>query len=234
MEGLFEGITLTDFHGDMHRNIASLRESQALYDDLSDSPKGWQAAQDLELSTKPHTYLSNQPIINRPFEEATFNEAIHYPFENWSKSRYSDGAFGVWYGSDSLATSIHETVHHWRTKFLEDMSWHTIDDIIIERKVYRVRCDAALLNLVPKIDAFPALVDPMPSGYHLTHQVGARINHDGHPGLISRSARCEGNIYAIFNAQVLSSPRPFCYLTYRTAGGAVSVERQPGELLLRI
>lgn len=234
MDGLFEGITLTDFHGDMHRNIVSIRESQDLYDDLSESPEAWQAAMDLELTTKPHTYISNQPTIDRPFEEAVFNEAINYPFENWSKTRYSDGSFGVWYGADTLETSIHETVYHWRTNLLEDAGWHTIEGVVIERKVYLVRCNAGLLDFISKLEAFPSLIDPAPGGYHLTHQVGGRIHHDGHPGLISSSARCEGDVYAIFNPQVLSNPRQVCYLTYRTEGDSVSIGRQPGELLLKI
>ncbi len=234
MDGLFEGITLSDFHDDIHRNITSLRESQDLYDDLTDSPEGWQAAVDLELTTKPHTYLSSQPVIDRPFEEAVYNEAISYPFENWSKTRYSDGSYGVWYGADSLQTSIHETVHHWRKNLLEDAQWHAVEGVTIERKVYLVRCDAGLLNLVPKLEMFPALIDSAPGGYHLTHQVGARIHHDGHPGLISRSAHCKGAVYAIFKPQVLSNPRQFCYLTYRIEGNRVTVERRPGERLLKI
>ncbi len=234
MDGLFDGLILADVHGDIHRNIVSVRESQDLYDDLTDSPEGWQAAIHLELATKPHTYTSNQPVIDRPFEEAEFNEAINYPFENSTKSRYSDGSFGVWYGANDLETSIHETVHHWRTNLLEDAGWHALDGITIERKVYRVRCDAGLLNFISKLEAFPALIDPSPSSYQLTQLVGARIHHDGHPGLLSRSARCTGNTYAIFNPQVLSNPRHICYLTYRTEGDRVTVKRQPGETLLTI
>jgi hypothetical protein len=234
MDGVFEGLTITDFHGDMHRNIVSLRESQDLYDDLTPNPGGWKAATDLELSIKPHTYISNQPIIDRPFEEAIFNEAIHYPFENWTNTRYSDGSYGVWYGADSLETSVHETVHHWLTGLLKDAYWDAIEGVAIERKVYLVRGDAGLLNFIPKLDTFPALIDPRPGGYHLSHQVGARIHHDGHPGLITRSARCMGAVYAIFNPKVLSNPRQICYLTYRIEDGFVSVERQPGQELLRI
>ncbi len=80
--------------------------------------------------------------------------------------------------------------------------------------------------------SYPALVDP--GSHHLTHHVGARIHHDGHPGLITRSARCEGDIYAVFNSQVLSDPRQVYYLTYQIKTGSVFVERQPGEVLLKI
>lgn len=234
MDGLFNGLTLIDFHDDLYRNIVSLRESQELYDDLSDSASGWQAAVDLEMATKPRTYLSTQPAIDRPFEESAFNEAIHYPFGNWSNSRYSDGSFGIWYGANTLETSIHETAYHWRTQLLEDVGWHTLDGVAIERKIYLVRCDAGLLNFIPKLDEFPALTDPAPGGYYLTHQVGARIHHDGHPGLLTRSARCDGQVCAIFTPRVLSTPRQTCYLTYRTKGHLVVVERQPGQQLMTI
>jgi hypothetical protein len=232
VDDFFEGLTITDFHGDMHRNIVSLRESQDLFDDLSDSAESRQAAIHLELATKPHTHVSNQPIIDRPFEEAIYNDAIGYPFSHWSRTRYSDGPYGTWYGADTLKTSIHETVHHWRNNLLEDAGWQNIEGVSIERKVFLVKCDTALLDFLPKLDAFPALVNP--ASYHFTHQVGARMHHDGHPGLVSRSARCEGDVYAVFNPQVLSSPRQFCHLTYRLEGDWVAIERQPGELLLRI
>ncbi len=40
MGTLFDDITITDFHDDLHRNIVSLRESENLFDDLTDSPEG--------------------------------------------------------------------------------------------------------------------------------------------------------------------------------------------------
>ncbi len=232
MDGLFDGLGVTDIHANLHRNIVSLRKSENLYDDLTDNEDGWQAAIDLEKSTKPHTFESSQPIIDRPFEEARYYEAIGYPFDHWTKTRYSDGSFGVWYGADTLETSIYETVYHWHKGFLEDTNWQGREGIISERSVYEVRVDAALLAFIEKTAEFPALIDP--HSYHQTQQVGARIHHDGHPGLITHSVRCEGEVYAIFNQAVLSHPRQKCYLTYRTLGNAVIVERQSGVELLKI
>lgn len=231
MDKLFNGLTLTDYHDDIHRNIVSLRVTEDLYDDLSDNPDAWQAAVDLEMASKPHTYISNQPVIARPFEEAHYNDAIEYPFHHWANTRYSNGSFGVWYGTDTLETSIHETVHHWRFELLADAGWQDIEGVEVQRKVYLVRCEAALLDFRKKIKEHPALIE---GSYHYTHQVGEKIHHDGHPGLISRSARCQGDIYAIFNQQVLSNPRQHCYLNYRIEGGGVTVERKQGDVLLRI
>lgn len=232
IDALFNGLTLFEHHGDIHRNIASLRITEDLFDDLTDSAKGISAAIELELASKPHTYTSNQPTIHRPYEEAQYCDAIEYPFKHWTKTRYSDGSFGVWYGADTLETSIFETVHHWRYGFLEDAGWQNLEGMVIERKVYFVRCDTALLNFIPKLTEFPALIDPI--SYHLTQQIGTRIHHDGHPGILNRSARCDGNVYAIFNKQVLSNPRQQCYLSYRISAGQVLIERQPDELIMQI
>lgn len=234
MEDFFNGLTVISVHDDLHRNIVSLRTSVDIFDDLTDSPQGWQAAIDLEQATKPRFYTSTQPIIDRPFEEAAYHNAIGYPFRHWANSRYSDGSYGVWYGADTLETTVHETVYHWRRGLLEDAGWENREDVVSERKVYRVRCDAALFDFLPRLKDYPTLTNPDPNGYHFTQQLGARIHHDGHPGLRSRSARCNGDVYAIFNPRVLSHPRQVCYLSYRLSGGQVAVERQPGEILLTL
>lgn len=231
MDAIFAGLKLADTHDDLYRNIVSLRVTENLFDDLSNDHEDWQAAIELELQTKPATYSSSTPIIHRPFEEADWNNAINYPFKNWSRSRYSDGSFGVWYGSDTLATTIYETVYHWRNGLLADAGF-TDPGIRIERRVHLVQCDAALIDLRSLVLQHPALIDG--TDYSLTQQVGGRLHREGHPGLVTISARCKGEVYAILNPAVLSNPRPNCYLTYITTEKGVEVERTPGELLLSI
>lgn len=231
MDSIFAGLRLADTHGDLYRNIVSLRATENLFDDLSDKHEDWQTAIELELHTKPATYTSSTPIIHRPFEEAAWNEAIGFPFREWSRSRYSDGSFGVWYGSDSLETTIYETVYHWRNSLLADAGF-TDAGIRIERRVHHVRCDAALIDLRSLVAEHPMLIDA--TDYTLTQQLGGRLHREGHPGLVTISARCTGNVYAILNPAVLSNPRPNCYLTYITTESGVEVERAPGELLLSI
>ena len=48
------------------------------------------------FEVKPPPYRSRTPIIDRPFEDAEWFNAITWPFENWRASRFSDGSFGVW------------------------------------------------------------------------------------------------------------------------------------------
>lgn len=146
-------------------------------------------------------------------------------------SRYSDGTFGVWYGADRVETTVFETVHHWRRQLLDDAGFNK-PGVQMERKVYKVRCDAALLDLRGSVGAYPGLVHP--SDYTLTHQVGARMYREGHPGLVVTSARCEGECYAILNKTVLSNPRQVCFLTYITKENGVVVERTPGTTWMTI
>lgn len=231
IENVFEHLRLAETHGDLIRNNISLRVSEDLFDDLSDDPAAWNAAIQLELETKPQPFVSPEPIIDRPFEEAAWNDAIGYPFRNWMRSRYSDGSFGVWYGGDTIETTVHETVHHWRAKFLDDAGFLRAG-IKVERKLYRVRADAALVDLRPVVEDFRALVDP--DDYTLTQQIGARLHREGHPGLVTKSARCDGNVYAVLNAKVLSDPRQVCFLTYMTTETGVTIEREPGSVWFEV
>lgn len=228
---LYAGLALADTHRDLVRNIVSLRVSEDLFDDLTDDPEARQAALALELQTKPALMVSRQPIIDRPFEESTWNTAIGYPFRNWTKSRYSDGSFGIWYGADTLRTTVYETVHHWRNGFLADAGF-TQDGIRIERKLYNVRCDAVLIDVRAVTLRFPDLRHP--TDYTLAQQVGARLHREGHPGLVATSARCDGDVYALLNPAVLTDPRQICFLTYTTTTQGVSIEREPGVSMMLI
>ena len=54
------------------------------------------------------------------------------------------------------------------------------------------------------------------------------------PGLITKSARTEGDIEAVFNPQVLSNPKHYCYLTYSTSSDGVEIQREKGKVILKI
>lgn len=229
---LLEGISLHAVNGDLYRNIVSLRVSEDLLDDLSDDPAKREVARRCEMDSKPPLYSTRDGVIHRPFDEAEWFNAIRYPFQHWTQSRFSDGRFGVWYGSDKLATTVHETVHHWRAGLLADAGWADIDGVAIERKVYRVRCHAGLLDFRPAASEEPDLVAP--DDYSYTQALGRRLHSEGHPGLINRSARCDGDVYALFNESRLSDPRAHCFLTYTVDGGRVIVERTPGSRYMAV
>lgn len=227
MEGLFSQVGLIDIHSDLTRNIVSLRISENLFDDLTDDVDAWQSAQQLELETKPTVFTNETPVIYRPFQESEWNMAIGFPFLNSAQSRYSDGTYGVWYGADDLDTTVYETVHHWRAGLLSDAEGFLKPGVSLERKVYLVRCDSALIDLRPAVQKFPALI--YPDDYTATHAIGRKMHHEGHPGLVSKSARCEGEIYAVFTPDVLSNARHTCFLTYITTDNGVEIQKIPGK-----
>jgi hypothetical protein len=232
MDSLFANLTLSDVHQDLARNIISLIKSQNLFDDLSDSPKDWGTAQMVELDLKPSSFESSAPVMNRPFEDAVWDNAITYPFQRWMSSRFSDGSFGVWYGAGSLETSIYESAHHWHAGLLSDAGFNR-PGAYVERKAYWVKCDAALINLKEKALSHPQLMSS--NDYSYTQAVGARLHHEGHPGLVTRSARnLRGDTFAILKAQVLSAPRHAAFYSYEVIENSIVVRLDGRAICLEI
>jgi hypothetical protein len=232
LDALFSGLTLDNVQGEVIRNIVSLAHAQDLFDDLTDDPAEWAMAQSVEIGTKPPPYLSPLPVIDRPFEDAEWFNAIDWPFKHWQASRFSTGSYGVWYGSDSIETTVYESAYHWHRGFLADAGFDH-ETVIAERKVYAVACHAAVLDLRPTVRAYPDLLHA--TDYAFCQAVGARIHREGHPGLHIQSVRRpDGDNLAIFNPKVLSAPRVLCFLTYRLEGGRVVVEREPGRAWIEL
>lgn len=229
---LFTQLTLSDFHQEVARNIVSLRHSQDLFDDLSNQPADWQLAQQVEDEIKPPPYASQTPILHRPFEDAQWFNAIAWPFKHWQASRFSAGSYGVWYGSESVETTVYESAYHWVCGLLSDAGYQH-ESVIAERKVYFIHCQAVLLDFRAATREYSDLLHP--SDYTFTHSVGARIHREGHPGLRIQSVRRpEGENVAIFNPAVLSKPRHHCHLTYRLEQGRMTVEKHPGKRWLSL
>lgn len=226
MRSLFD--RTCDFDDDIFRNIVSLRESIDLFSDLTDGSEfETEVAVRAEMRVKSDIPAG---IIQRGFHYTT---AIGYPFETepYLRSRYGNGSFGVWYGSLELETSIHETAYH---MLREERRIEGIQGPIFrERAVYLVHCRAVLIDLRGKDKQFPGLVA---DDYSLPHQVGERLQSEGHPGLLAPSARCTGANCAVFTPSILSNARDYCYLTYtcHPERGSVTVEREPGKIILAI
>lgn len=232
MDHLFSDLSLAEVHCDLMRNIVSLRTSQDLFDDLSDSPDEWRLAQHVESEVKPLPYRSNTPIIHRPFEDAEWFNAITYPFTHWQISRFSPGTFGVWYGSTLAETTVYETAYHWYHGLLRDAGFEN-ESVMSERKLYAVFCDAALLDFRLLTKKHVELVHK--HDYTATHAIGARIHREGHPGLITHSARHKfGENCVVFNPRVLSNPRYQYALTYRLEGNRITVEKNAGEVWITL
>jgi hypothetical protein len=128
---------------------------------------------------------------------------------------------------------VYETVYHWH-RFLTD-SYAGEDRIITgERRVFDVRCDAMLIDLRGKEDAWPGLVSR--SSYSFTHALGTYLFDQGGNGILVKSARCEGVNGAVLRQQRLSNVRDKMLLTYRCnpSRDHCTVERAPGDVWLSI
>lgn len=203
--------TVKEYAQDVFRNIRGIKVSQDLFDDLSDDPLNWDAANNLESVT--HAEITSQPLIQRAFDYSK-NEFIDYPFENITRSRYSDGSVACWYGSKILETTIYETRYH----FIQEIkdSWDVFQSqkiIKIDRRVAKIYCQGLGLDLTNKDDEFPWLVDPV--NYTQCQEIGRRVAGEGHPLLIVPSARHkDGSNMVVFNRNILSHPREHCRLQY--------------------
>jgi hypothetical protein len=214
-----------DFHGDLIRNIPGIRASQDLFDDLTDDPADGAIAVAAEAAARPP---SSAPLITRPFD---YGSVVTYTFAaaHWQATRFSDGStYGVWYGARDVATTVYETAWHWY-QFVLDSFPDEPREIVSERRVFDVRCDALLIDLRGKEAEHPALVSR--TSYAFTQRVGRAVHEQAQNGLLVHSARCEGTNGAIFRPERLSNVRDRAYLTYRLnpPGDRMRVERTPGR-----
>ena len=219
-----------DFHGDLVRNIPGIRESQNLFDDLSSDSTDWDIAIAAEGAERIPTAAA---LITRPFDYGT---VISYTFDtsHWHVTRFSDGAtYGLWYGSMEIETTVFETAWHWY-QFVLDSFPAEDREIISERRLFDVGCDALLIDLRGKESAYPDLVSR--TSYAFTHQVGRYVHDQDLNGLLTRSARCDGTNAVVFKAERLSNVRDRRFLTYRlnVARDTFVAERAPRRKWLEL
>lgn len=196
----------------LFRNIVSIKPSQDLFDDLSENKDDWHNAIELERNTHPE--LKESALIQRAFDYSKNQDYIGYPFENITHSRFSNGRFGLWYGSETLETSICETAYH-SIKMLKETEGfaHTGNIIYLQRRVGTAACSGVSLDLTSKTKKYPWLIHP--NNYKQTQLIGDKIFNEGHPLLRVKSARSNGINIVAFNQKTLSDARDFCYLDYK-------------------
>ena len=81
-QNVFAGLGLAETHADLLRNVLAARLAGSVRRS-GGRPADWNAAVALELATKPPFFTSPLPVIDRPFEDARWNDAIGYPFRHW-------------------------------------------------------------------------------------------------------------------------------------------------------
>jgi len=229
---MFSGLidTVVDFSGTTFRNIPSVTPSEDLLDDLSDDAKDRAFGEALVADQKGPDYRS--PIIMRPF---LYGVSLDGRVSAGARTRFSDGRkFGVWYGSLSLITTVYETVYHWKRR-LADMLTTIREEVVSDRRVFKVSVCGVIIDLRDKHRRFPALIDP--NDYTYTNALGEHLHKNGQSGLLVQAARHpEGVNLAAFKPDILSDPRHHSYLAYRWTPGEsfVRVEKTTGKVWKRI
>lgn len=218
------------FHDDLARNLPGVRKSQNLFDDLSSDPADWDVAIAAEGAQR---IPSATALITRPFD---YGNVISYRFDSahWHATRFSDGSlYGVWYGSLAVETTVYETAWHWY-RFVLDSFAGEDREIVTDRHVFDVRCDALLIDLRGKEATYPDLTSR--TTYAFTHGVGVYVHEQDLNGLLVRSARCDGTNAAIFKSERLSNVRHRTCLTYRLSAvrDTFVAQRTPGRKWLTL
>lgn len=196
MDDLYSSNATLDHN--VYRNIVFYNATENLFDDLIPKnalKKGTQIALDAEARVKTDPTVTPQDMH--------YTAAISYPFmpHAYQSTRYSSGAYGVWYGSLEHLTTIYETVYH---MFRSTLAIEGVQEIVYgKRAIYTVHSKAVLIDLRGKEKQHPHLIA---NDYTFTQNIGATLQKQGHPGLIAPSARTEGSNVIIFNPDVLSRP----------------------------
>lgn len=224
---MFKGLIdkVVDFNDDCFRNVATIMPSQDLLDDLSDNARERAFGETLVADKKEEDFYS--PIIMRPFSYGTALGDASY---TGIPTRFSDSKrFGVWYGSLDLITTIYETAYHFR-KRLADMLMPIEEEVVSDRRVFRMHVGGILVDLRGKYRKFPQLLNEI--DYTFPQSVGAYLYDNGQTGILVESARYrEGVNIAAFKPDVLSSPRHHSDLTYRWRPGdsSIRIEKTRGR-----
>lgn len=161
---------------------------------------------------------------------------ISWSFDSahWLATRFSDGTtYGVWYGSLEAETTVMETAWHWY-RFVRDSYGDEDREIVTDRRLFDVRCDALLIDLRGREQRHPGLVSR--SSYDFTQGIGRYVHQQQLNGLLAPSARCDGSNAAVFRAERLSNPRDRAFLTYRlnVVRDTFVAEKTPGRRWIRL
>jgi len=232
MDHLFLNLKLIDVDQSLCRNITAPKESEKVYDDLTESPEDLVVAEEAEANAQP-PYWSGSPAVGFSALDLLWQDAIGYPFNKLQPSRFSDGSFGVWYGSDKLETSIYETAYHLYYKGVLDDANYDAEGVVFERSIYFVKCSAELVDLRVDLQQYPDFLNK--KNYTFCRSFGARLKYEGYVGLLTYSARYDiGLNFVILDYDVLSDPHYDCCLTYELQGDFIRVEKISGEFLMNI
>ena len=128
-------------------------------------------------------------------------------------SRFSAGAYGVFYAARERATAMAETRYH-HGRFLAATAQGPLH---LPMRLYTVAIAAELHDLRPEGSVDATVYDP--DDYGISQALGARLHRAGSAGVVYRSVRqARGQCVGLFKAQGASACLHAAYLLYAWNG----------------
>ncbi len=202
----------------IYRLIASIYPTVSVYDRIVDTAH---FAELLEIEA-----LTNPRVREEAgdFRKVRAKDAVSGPgttpimasFAYTGASRFSDGSYGVYYGSRDEATALAETLHH-RTAFLRGTHEPSID---LDERMYRAEVTGNFDDIRSR-STRSKLYDP--NDYSSSQRYAARLyGADVVDGILYRSVRrTEGACVAVFRPRCVAHCRVHKYLRLRWDGTAI-------------
>ncbi len=201
-----------------HRVISTRYPPIQLFERVAD-PADWEAIAEIEGLTNPRLRDALGDAMLVPVEERVTGENARYvmaPFVHRRPSRFSGGAFGVYYCARAQITAVHETAYH-MGRFYAATAEAPFD---FEMRVLIGRVYGKFCDLRSGARRFRRLLDPL--DYGASQAFGASLRESGSNGVVYSSVRhAGGECLGAFRPRAVGVPVPGSVLTYHWNGSAV-------------
>ncbi len=204
-----------------HRLVASRYPTVGPYDDVA-SPEDLDVVLAIAALTDPQAreergQLSLVPVQERVTGPGATLIMSAFTHLNPLGSRFSDGGWGVYYASESLATAVAEVSHH-RALFLMRTAEPPID---LDLRWIEADLAAKLHDLRGQQRRAAAAYDP--DSYAASQVLGRKLRVKNSAGVVYDSVRrAEGQCVAVFKPNALSRARAKGDIGLRWDGKAIS------------
>lgn len=203
------------------RVIPTRYPSENLMDRVTD-PKDVAAVEKLDALTNTRLRLANGDLNVLPSGEIKRDPGNQYvsasfAYSMFNSSRFSDGTYGVYYGSDSLSTAVSETVFH-REKFMRATKE---GPMTLPMRALVATLNGHLHDIRRSKNKYPGVYSS--TTYNHSQQLGRTLWSQGSAGIIYGSVRRrEGECVAVFKPSLLTHCRGERALLYEWNGRAVN------------
>ncbi|MFW7381519.1 MAG: RES family NAD+ phosphorylase [Oligoflexus sp.] len=182
-------------------------------------------------SHRPFQYCDIDSFLQMYLPEDVLREELLYPLRNASRSRFSHGLRGVWYGALHEDTTIAETAYHFVRQARYDLEHENVKSRTCDRRMVAVNvASPKSISLVELAGEYPALVDA--HDYSLCQRLGDYALEHGIDLYLTPSARHLNGINTpIFQAGILpenTKTYRYYHFTYHRQHG-LSIKRSMHE-----